>query len=257
MTKVVALMAIAASVALAAPAASADDLPVVDVLVLYTPTVGGEEAARRVAEGGSAYTNQAFVNSEANVRTRIAAVLPAPDYNPEGKPESDAAYDYVFQPPASAVALRDQHRGDVTAVLASDVGGFSTSVPRPVRKDSPGMGSMMLLGHDRVTLEPDYYAHELGHLLGLAHDKYVGGDGTGEGYAFARGYVLPSMKVRDIMAYVDLCRDAGKDCPVIPYYSNPRLQYQGEPLGVPKGSPDPADAVSMLDESAPIVSAYR
>lgn len=217
--------------------------PVVDTVILYTPKAqqdaGGEDALRGIAERAARYTNQAFVNSQANVRARVVAVLPAPDYNPDGKDESTAAYDYLANTPPSAERLRDTVRADVVALFASDVGGFSAG------------DHMMLLGHDRTNAEPDYFAHELGHLLGLAHDGERGK------HPYSRGYVAPSMKWRDIMAYEDVCKDAGKTCPVIPYYSNPRLTYEGEPLGVPIGQPGEADATATLNETGPIVAAYR
>jgi hypothetical protein len=191
-----------------------------------------------------------------NARTRIAAVLPAPDYNPEGKQESTAAYDYAAGIPDSARRLRDTHRGDVNALFASDVGGFSTSSPRPITEESGERGNLMLLGHDRTDGEPDYLTHELGHLMGLTHDRAESGD-PGDGYDYGRGWIAPSMKWRDVMAYEDACEAAGKKCPVIPYFSNPRLTYQGEPLGIPVGQPGEADAARLLNETAPIVAAYR
>jgi hypothetical protein len=232
-------------------------LPVVDVLMLYTPDaaarLGGETELRGIADRAAAYTNEAFTNSRANVRTRVVGLAPAPDYNPDGKNDSDAAYDYLFRAPGSVGAQRGEHRADVVGLFAFDSGAFSNAVEVPVPAESPGQGAMMLLDSEMTRDEPDTYAHELGHLLGLDHD---GGE-EGTEYAYARGYVAPSMKWRDIMAYEDVCVDAGTKCPVIPYYSNPALTYEGEALGVPKGQPGEADAVSMLNESAPTVAAYR
>jgi hypothetical protein len=242
------------------PVPSADpagDPPVVDVLMLYTPTAkqetGGEAALRGIAERGATYTNQAFVNSQANVRTRVVAVLPAPDYNPEGKEDVVAAYDYLTDAPQSAGSLRGAHKADVVGLLASETGAFAVAPGPPLPTESPGAGRMMLLDQAMTNAEPDTFAHELGHLLGLLHD----GEWEGDEYEFARGYVAPSMKWRDIMAYESRCEAVGKKCPLIPYFSNPRLTYEGEQLGVPKGQPGEADAVSMLNESGPIVAAYR
>lgn len=255
------LLAVVALLATAVPSASAAKLPVVDVLVLYSPKAsegaGGATKLREIADKHARYTNKAFTNSKAKVRTRIVGVEPAPDYNPNGKNESNAAYDYMgFVPtPPSAAVLRDRFRADVVWVMAAEVGGFSNAQPRPVPPVSEGSGKKMLVGYDRPV---EFFAHELGHLLGLAHDKYVGGDGQGAPtYTYARGYVAPSLKWRTIMAYENKCIDAGTTCPEIPYYSNPDLTYQGERLGQPKGSPEQADEVSMLNEAAPIVAAYR
>lgn len=240
-----------------AATAPADEPPVVDVLMLYTPAaerdVGGVEQLRAIAERGSAYTNQAFVNSRAHARTRVVGVVAAPDYNPDQKPDDQAGYDYLFDTPGSVAVARDAHRADVVGLFAFDSGAFANAAGPPLPTTSPGSGKKMLLDVRMTEREPDTYAHELGHLLGLAHDRAE----VGHGYGHARGYVAPSMRWRDIMAYEDVCVDAGRTCPVIPYYTNPDLTHDGERLGSPAGQPDESDEVRVLNETAAIVAAYR
>src|SRR5690349_16893229 len=76
--------------------------PVVDVLMLYTPQAaqesGGEAVLRDIADRAAASVNDAFTRSEADVRTRIVGVAPAPDYHPPGGKED--GYDYLFHKPA-------------------------------------------------------------------------------------------------------------------------------------------------------------
>ncbi|MEI5102704.1 M12 family metallo-peptidase [Streptomyces sp. PmtG] len=229
-----------------APSAVAAEEPVIDVLVLYTSNAqrdaGGVKELRDVVERSVDYTNEAFDNSEASAETRVAGVAPAPDF---GRPADDneRVYDYLSATPKSVARLRDRHHADVIAIIAGNFGGMAylSDRGRPLPPEAPGMeGASMVLGQQLIDKEPDTFAHELGHLLGLDHDRSVDPD-RGDGYDHARGYVAPSKKWRTIMAYEDACQDAGTSCPVVPYFSNPNLDIDGEPLGksVGQGRPGP------------------
>jgi hypothetical protein len=77
--------------------------------------------------------------------------------------------------------------------------------------------------------------HEMGHNLSLQHDRYqsrASMSDTAAGYSY--GYVITDLKVRDIMSYDAECTDSGFNCARIGYFSNPRLLYQGVPLGINK-----------------------
>ncbi|MEW1700428.1 M12 family metallo-peptidase [Streptomyces sp. NPDC091278] len=244
------------------PSAVAAEEPVIDVLVLYTSNAkrdaGGAKKIRNIVERSVDYANEAFDNSEANAEARIAAVLPAPDFG-QGADDSERVYDYLSATPDSVAKLRDRYRADVIAIVPSDFGGMAYigDRGRPLPPEAPGMeGASMVLGQQLLGKEPDTFAHELGHLLGLDHDRHVSSD-QGDGYDHARGYVAPSKKWRTIMAYEDACLDAGTSCPVVPYFSNPNLDIDGEPLGKAVGRDDQAHAVSMINESASVVAAYR
>ena len=104
--------------------------------------------------------------------------------------------------------------------------------------------------------------HELGHNLGLRHDRYVWSTEDDLSPDPAYGYTNPeapkagslrSDQWRTIMAYPDQCREEFTYCPRIPRFSNPRQRYNGERLGVPfddeavsPGVAGPADAAAVL-----------
>lgn len=94
------------------------------------------------------------------------------------------------------------------------------------------------LGHNSVL------AHEFGHLLGLAHEiENSSLDGASQE---AYGYRVCGV-FHDIMA--SAC--AGE--PRIPYYSNPKIMYLGQPTGV-SGS---IDAARVMNASSAVVAHFR
>jgi len=108
-------------------------------------------------------------------------------------------------------------------------------------------------------------AHEIGHLLGARHDRYV----VTPKPEFERdgfGYILEmdNEAVRTIMSYSDECdfivQDSGQEypCPQVTRWSNPDDFSQfGEPLGIPDGFADSADNRRVLNNNRVPVSRYR
>jgi hypothetical protein len=88
-------------------------------------------------------------------------------------------------------------------------------------------------------------AHEIGHIIGTRHDRIM--DNNNNPYAFAHGYINGT-KWRDMMSYQEGCGG----CPRIPYWSNPRILYQGEPTGTAA-----SDNARLILEQAERVSKFR
>lgn len=88
-------------------------------------------------------------------------------------------------------------------------------------------------------------AHEIGHLLGAAHDrKHAGGPGR---FGFSHGYGVPG-RFGDIMSYYH---------PEAGIYANPELHAcAGEVCGIPIGQPQPADVVATFKRTAREVAAF-
>ena len=117
------------------------------------------------------------------------------------------------------------------------------------------------------------FAHELGHNLGLLHDRYQvhrdegrAGSHPAHGYVNRRpftGSAPSSSRWRTLMAYDTQCGDAYISCSQLLRFSNPRQRYGGDPLGVPfavgaAGGAGPADpAWGPLGETAAEAGAHR
>ena len=119
------------------------------------------------------------------------------------------------------------------------------------------------------------FAHELGHNMGLRHDRYAqlySERGRGPvtldpafGYVSQPALAVSAARSRrwaTIMSYHTQCSDTYTSCSSLLRFSNPRQSYNGDPLGVPFGSggsgvTGPADAAAVLNATGPAVALWR
>ena len=248
-----------------------DDGSEIEVMVLYTPGArhieGGRAAIEALIDLFVAGTNQAFANS--GVTNRIRLVLTDEvEYVEDGvsdldrlADDSDGYMDHVHN-------LRDMYAADLVHILV-DKGSYYCGIAQLHTEELSELEEPYGFALTVVTCGEVTFAHELGHNMGLGHDRYVE-PGAGSAYNF--GYVNQrafetgapaSSWWRTIMAYGNQCEEVGDfECQHIPYFSNPELTYNGDPLGVPVDSPSvgldgPADAVRALNDRREITANFR
>ena len=249
-----------------------DDGSVIDVMVVYTPLAkhreGGRAAIEALIDLFVAETNQAYTNS--GVIHRIRLVLREEvDYIEEGESSidlqrlrdaSDGYMDHVHQ-------RRDLYAADLVHILVgeSDVGGRAYLL----RGDSSDNGAPLGFGLTASYAGGLVLAHELGHNMGLHHDRYeLGVPRTGYHYGYVNQRMFEtgapeSARWRTIMAYGGQCWQVGEIyCERLGYFSNPEKTLYGDPMGVPADNPStgvdgPADGAGSLNERRQITANFR
>ena len=143
-----------------------------------------------------------------------------------------------------------------------------------------GIGNLLLKYHNsRAAFGVTKYdclsnatvTHELGHNLGIYHDRYTVDDFTATKHPFDYGYVNQRQFVqgsgeasrwRTIMAYAEQCSDHGWHCSRVLRFSNPSQRWLGDPLGI-SGETEthslhgPSNAIRTIKANFIRVARYR
>ena len=252
---------------------SQDDGSVIDVMVVYTPLAklreGGRTAIEALIDLFVVETNQAYANSGVVHRIRLVlrdevAYKEAVKFLEVGnsgidlgrlRDDSDGYMDHVHK-------KRNQYAADLVHLVVGrgNVCGLATTVGGD---ESQGF-ALTVSGCGGLV-----FAHELGHNMGLHHDRYVveyPGRRSNYGYVNQRMFepdAPESAHWRTIMAYSDQCSEVGDfSCPRVQYFSNPEKTHNGDPMGVPVDHPStgvdgPADAVGTLNNRREITANFR
>jgi hypothetical protein len=195
----------------------------IDVMILYTKKV----ASRYIRDPADlialaiAQANTSFVNSGiGNVKLRLVHTQLI-DYD-EGEGEH---FEHLYRmvdglgPFQEVHRLRDEKRADVVGMIIDDPSGCGLST-----RVAPDAEDAYFVVHHSCAAVTISIAHEIGHLLGARHDRRF--DPSNTPFPFGHGYVNGT-KWRDMMSYQESC----DGCLRIPFWSNPRVTYKGEPTG--------------------------
>ena len=238
----------------------------VDVAVLHTGAA--REAAGGAAELAAeidlmiAETNQAYEASGLDLRVALV------ETSEVAYAETDDALVDVrrLRHPSDGLldeahAVRDRAGADLVHLIigrAEEVCGIAYR---------PGAFGLTVQGCGGLT-----FAHELGHNLGLRHDRYQAHHNEGGAPPHpAYGYVNPggseagalrSSRWRTVMAYNRRCSEVYTYCSRLLRFSNPRQGHNGEPLGVAYpgdgwGAAGASDAAAVLAATGPAAALWR
>ena len=264
------------------PAAGDDDGSVIDMAVFYTPAArraeGGTTAIEALIDLMIAVTNQAYADSGVIQRVRLVA-MDAVDYSEASSGFEDLfALTYRDGVMDGIHAIRDRDGADLVHLIVdrSHGGNFDICgvawLMTTVSNSFEGAG----FGVTDYRCGGRTFAHELGHNMGLRHDRYVfdeelRANPSRWSYPYSFGYVNQrafaagapaSSRWRTIMAYDRQCADTGFRCVRPLRFSNPDQTYNGDRLGVPGDQVSasltgPSDARRTLNNTRTTVANFR
>ena len=245
----------------------------IDLMVIYTPRAktrrGGSAQIETVIDLWVAATNEALNLSGLPVffdLVHSAEVQYTETSNDSSdilddlRRDLDGQLDEVFE-------LRNKYAADMVALLFDAessgllIGGGTAQI----------LGSLSAISINSASAT---FVHELGHNMGLHHDRYTliqdgfstPGDEDNFGYVNQKAFLpsaLETSRWRTVMSYTDQCRDAGLSCSRLQRFSNASLRYNGDLTGIStqqsssSGPDGPANAVLTLQSNFAVVRDFR
>ncbi|HET6765051.1 MAG TPA: M12 family metallo-peptidase [Longimicrobiaceae bacterium] len=226
---------------------TAQALTTTNVLVVYTASAAS--AAGNIASKiqlAVDETNQSYANSGININMVKVATAQV-TYTESGKTFSqhvaalksttDGIMDNVH-------TLRNTYAADVVLLVVNDseACGIASAI------NATATSAFAVAYYDCIT---GYYSfgHEIGHLQGARHDRFV--DGSTSPYAYGHGFIPSTKNWRTVMAYGNGC----SNCTRIQWWSNPLKTYPS--TGQVMGTATYEDNARVLNLTAATVAAFR
>lgn len=239
------------------PAKAADSSTLIDLMVVYTPAArveeGGTAAMNALITLAIAETNTALSRSNVNARLRLVhrqeiAYTESGDFDIDLDRITNQNDNFMD----SVQTLRDAYGADVVTLMAADNPDLCGLAWLMTTESNSFENLAFNVVARTCATGPLYtFGHELGHVMGLQHDRV---DESSNGvFAYSHGYVNPAQGFRTMLGVQSSC----SGCTRIQNYANPSVLHNGVPTGVSQSSPQSADAASSLNAVIDTVANWR
>ncbi|HEX6373954.1 MAG TPA: M12 family metallo-peptidase [Longimicrobium sp.] len=219
----------------------------VNVLVVYTAAAAAATAnISSLIQLAVDETNVSYVNSGVNinmVRVHTAQVT----YNESGRSFSqhvtslrgttDGLMDNVH-------TLRNTYAADVVVLVVND--SEACGIASTIKATAT---TAFAVAHYSCITGYYSFGHEVGHLQGARHDRFV--DASTTPYSYGHGFIPSTKTWRTVMAYGNNC----SNCTRIQWWSNPLITYPA--TGQVMGTAQYEDNARVLNTTAATVAAFR
>ena len=219
-------------------------LTTINVMVVYTASAAAATSnIGNLIQLAVDETNQSYVNSGINISLNKVHTAQV-SYNETGtfsthvsrlQGTSDGYMDNVH-------TLRNTYAADVVVLVVND--SEACGIAAAIKASAT---SAFAVAHYSCITGYYSFGHEIGHLQGARHDRYV--DSSTSPYAYGHGFIPASKSWRTVMAYGNNCNN----CTRIQYWSNPLKTYGG----VAMGTATYEDNARVLNLTAPTVAGFR